>query len=90
MGSCKAALSNLILSDKIQEGEDAFKSFSESILNFHPHYCLDVHSSPWCHHDKVMHPYEFLINKHLLLVGGRWKPIQIQAHISSRWIEVAF
>ena len=47
------ALSNLISSEKIQGSDDPLKSFSEAILNFHSHYCLDDHSSPWCCHEKV-------------------------------------
>ena len=53
LGHCKAALSNLIASDQIQESNDPLKSFSEAIVNFYFHYCLDVHSSAWCHHEKV-------------------------------------
>ena len=53
LGHCKAALSNLISSEKIQGSDDPVKSFSEAILNFHSHYCLDDHSSPWCCHEKV-------------------------------------
>ena len=53
LGHCKAALSNLISSEKIQGSDDPLKSFSEAILNFHSHYCLDDHSSPWCCHEKV-------------------------------------
>ena len=67
MGSCKAALSNLISSDKIQEGEDAFKSFSEAILNFHPHYCLDVTLLPCVIMIRLYIIMHFLINKHLVL-----------------------
>ena len=53
LGDCKSALSNLISSDKVQESADPLKSFSEAIVNFHLHYCLDIHTSPWCHHEKV-------------------------------------
>ncbi len=53
LGSCKAALSNLIASDKIQGDENAFVNFSEALVNFYHHYCLDIHTSPWCTHDKV-------------------------------------
>ena len=53
IGSCKAALNNLISSDRIQESEDPYKDFFQGILNFHSHYCLDEHSSSWCHHEKV-------------------------------------
>ena len=53
-GHCKAALSNLIASDEVHESEDPLISFSEGIVNFHSHYCLDMHSFTWCHHEKVM------------------------------------
>ena len=92
MGGCKAALSNLIASDqimgkeKIMGKENAFTSFSEAILNFYQHYCLDEHSSPWCCHDKVrkVNKIMFLINKHLFLyfiADGGWQPIQRKAQI---------
>ncbi len=61
MGTCKATLSNLISSERIQESEDPLASFSKALLNFYPHYCLDVHTSSWCHHEKVMY---ILIKKH--------------------------
>jgi hypothetical protein len=66
LGHCKAALSNLISSDAVKESEDPLKAFAEAIVNFHSHYCLDVHSSPWCHHEKVMTVLQFrvLINDH--------------------------
>ncbi len=53
MGSCRSALSNLISSDTIQNSEDPLKSFSEALVNFHSHYCMDVHTLSWCHHKKV-------------------------------------
>ena len=53
LGSCKAALNNLISSDKIQASDDPYRDFSEGIMNFHRHYCLDDHSSPWCQHENV-------------------------------------
>ena len=56
LGHCKSALSNLISSEEVQESDDPLKSFSEAILNFHSHYCLDIHTSPWCHHEKVTYP----------------------------------
>ena len=51
--SCKSALSNLIGSDKVYSSENPFAAFSDGILNFHSHYCLNDHTSPWCFHDKV-------------------------------------
>ena len=53
LSSCKAALNNLISSDKIQASQDPYTDFSEGIRNLHSHYCLDDHSSPWCQHDMV-------------------------------------
>ena len=53
LSSCKAALSNLLSSNKIRESDDPFTLFSLAIMNFYSHYCLDDHSSEWCHHDKV-------------------------------------
>ena len=53
IGSCKAALSNLIAVDKLYESEDPCQEFSAGILNFHAHYCQDDHNSSWCYHDKV-------------------------------------
>ena len=51
--SCSSALTNLISSDRIQENQEPFKAFSEGILNFYAHYCLDDHTSSWCTHEKV-------------------------------------
>ena len=51
--SCKSALNNLIASEKVYDSEDPFSAFSDGILNFHSHYCLNDHSSQWCIHDKV-------------------------------------
>ncbi len=53
LNSCKAALNNLISSDKIQNSANPYNDFSDGLLNFHPHYCLDDHSSVWCLHEKV-------------------------------------
>lgn len=61
IGSCKTALTNLISSDRIQSSDDPFKSFAEGLLNFHRHYCLDDHTSSWCHHEKVVFPGAFQI-----------------------------
>lgn len=53
LNSCKTALRNLIASDQMVESEDPYPLFSEGVLNFYQHYCLDVHTSTWCHHEKV-------------------------------------
>ena len=53
LSSCKAALSNLLSSDRIKQSDDPFTAFSCAVMNFYRHYCLDDHSSEWCHHDKV-------------------------------------
>ena len=54
VNSCKAALSNLISSDKIAASEDPYSAFSSALLNFYKHYCDDDHTSEWCQHDKVV------------------------------------
>ena len=51
--SCKSALNNLIGSDKVYSSENPFAAFSDGIINFHSHYCLNDHTSLWCFHDKV-------------------------------------
>ena len=38
IGSCRAALNNLISSKEIQNADDAFTKFSEGVLNFQAHY----------------------------------------------------
>ncbi len=53
LNSCKAELSNLIASDEVASSDDPLKGFSEAIQNFINHYCLQDHSSKWCHHPKV-------------------------------------
>ena len=50
---CKGALSNLISCDRLQEEPNPLAAFSDAIKNFYSHYCLDVHTSSWCFHDKV-------------------------------------
>ncbi len=70
IGSCTAALSNLISSDVIQSAQDPYKAFCEGIMNFHQHYCLNDHSSPWCHHEKVRK-------------GGRGGSIQIDNSVNN-------
>ncbi len=59
IGSCKAALKHLIATDRVLESEDPYAVFSEGLLNFHAHYCVDDYSSPWCWHEKV---YNMIIN----------------------------
>ena len=65
INSCKAALKSLICSDTVFDSEDPYTAFSTGIVNFHSHYCLDDHSSPWCYHEKVystcthIHVYSF-------------------------------
>lgn len=53
INSCKAALTNLISADRLSEAVDPYVAFSNGILNFYAHYCLDDHSSSECYHDKV-------------------------------------
>ena len=41
-------------SPDVVTAEDPLKAFSEALLNFHSHYCMDDHSSKWCqYHLKV-------------------------------------
>ena len=66
LSSCKAALSNLLSSDRIKQSDDPFTAFSSAIVNFYSHYCLDEHSSEWCHHDKVCIVFQIMhIIKHI-------------------------
>lgn len=53
IGSCTTALKNLISADDIKTSATPYSDFSEGIKNFHKHYCLDDHTSRWCHHPKV-------------------------------------
>jgi len=53
MVHCKTALSNLTTSDELQQADNSYKAFSDGVQNFLRHYCLDDHTSTWCHHDKV-------------------------------------
>jgi len=41
-------------STDVLEAQDPLKAFSDALLNFHNHYCLDDHTSVWCqYHPKV-------------------------------------
>ena len=44
MNHCKVALSNLIASDRVTNSDNPFQAFSDGVLNFFNHYCLDDHS----------------------------------------------
>ena len=44
----KSALRNVMSCEEILQNEDPYKAFSEAVLNFHNHYCLNVHDSEWC------------------------------------------
>ena len=50
---CKTVLSNLIASVHVQQSHNPYKDFTEGIMNFISHYCLDDHTSSLCHHAKV-------------------------------------
>ena len=76
MVHCKASLSNLVASDAIQSSEDLLALFSEAIVNFYSHYCLDDHTSTWCHHGKVKDT--MLIHKHSTDIVFR--SMRIEAH----------
>ena len=47
LGSCKAALNNLIASEPVAEHTNPYSAFSDGLRNFFSHYCLDDHSSEW-------------------------------------------
>ncbi len=51
---CKTALKNLMANEEVLESEDPYAAFSEGLMSFPAHYCLDDHSSPWCLHEKVL------------------------------------
>lgn len=44
----KAALRNLMSCDEVLEDSNPLEAFSKGLLNFHSHYCMDKHDSPWC------------------------------------------
>ena len=81
--SCKSALNNLIASEKVYDSADPFTEFSDAILNFFSHYCLNDHSSSWCVHDKVSFcagmktkAYDDNIFTHILFQEKDGKPYQ--------------
>ena len=50
----KKSLSQIMASPDVIETEDPLQAFSEALLNFHSHYCKDLHSSKWCkYHPQV-------------------------------------
>ena len=57
LNNCKAALSHLIASERVNQSANPFKAFSEGVTNFVQHYCHDNHTSSWCHHNKVNKKY---------------------------------
>ena len=44
----KAALRNLMSCEEVLEDSNPLDAFSKGLLNFHSHYCMDKHDSPWC------------------------------------------
>ena len=53
MQRAKHSLKNLMSSPDVLESDDPLKAFTEGLLNFHNHYCKDVHDSEWCkYHSK--------------------------------------
>ena len=86
--SCKSALNNLIASEKVYDSADPFTEFSDAILNFFCHYCLNDHSSSWCVHDKVSFcvgmktkAYDDNAFTHIFISGERWQAIPGQTYI---------
>ena len=50
----KHALKILMSCADVLEDDDPLKAFSEGLLHFHSHICLDAHDSKWCKY----HPKE--------------------------------
>ena len=44
----KAASRNLMSCEEVLEDSNLIGAFSKGLLNFHSHYCMDKHDSPWC------------------------------------------
>lgn len=44
----KRSLRQIMASSDVIGAEDSLGAFSEALLNFHSHYCQDVHSFKWC------------------------------------------
>ena len=44
----KAALRNLMSCEEVLQDSNPLDAFSKGLLNFHSHYCMDKHDSPWC------------------------------------------
>ena len=59
LAHCKAAFSNLIASEQVESASDPLMAVTEGILNFVSHYCLNDHTSEWCHHQKVSKENEY-------------------------------
>ena len=50
----KKSLRHIMASPDVIESDRPFEAFKEALLNFHAHYCQDIHSSKWCkYHPKV-------------------------------------
>ena len=48
----------IVASPDVGAAQDPFAPFSEALLNLHPQYCLDDHTSEWCkYHSKIQVPY---------------------------------
>ena len=62
LAHCKAALSNLFVSEQVELASDPLMAISEDILNFVSHYCLNDHTSEWCHHEKVSKKMNIMIS----------------------------
>ena len=51
----KKSLRQIMASPDVLSADEPLKAFSDALLNFHNHYCLDIHSSEWCkYHSKVI------------------------------------
>lgn len=44
----KKSLRHIIANPDVVAADDPLTAFSEALMNFHVHYCKDVHTSRWC------------------------------------------
>ena len=53
----KRSLHQIMASPDVTESEDPLQAFLEILLNFHSHYCKDLHSSKWCKYHPQVNSY---------------------------------
>ena len=62
----KRSLWQIMASPDVIEAEDPLQAFSEALLNFHSHYCKDLHSSKRCkYHSQVTNGKPYSTDKPL-------------------------